>query len=96
MKPFATVIASIVLMGTAFSASAATHAEQAAQLCKSEALEQLGSPEQPVRVRFKSVSGPRKAPVVTLKVFPAGGDSYRAICEADPRAGEVRSLTVIQ
>lgn len=96
MKKFATAIAAAALLSAPFSASAATHAERAAQLCKSEALEQLSSPEQPVRVRFKSVSGPRKAPVVTLKVFPAGGDSYRAVCEADPRAEQVTSLRVIQ
>ncbi len=96
MNKFATFAVTAALMSAPFGASAATHSERVAQLCKSEALEQLSSPEQPVRVRFKSISGPRKSPIVTLKVFPAGGDSYRAVCEADARAGAVKSLVVIQ
>ncbi len=85
-----------LVSGAALNTQAATSSERAAQLCKAEALAQFGSAEQPVRVKFKGISGHRKSPVVTLKVLPAGADSYRAVCEADAKNGVVTNLNVIQ
>lgn len=97
MKSIAKIVTATVLLSvSALSANAATSAERAAQLCKSEALEQFSSPEQAVRVKFKSINGPRRAPVVTLKVFPAGADSYQAVCEADVRQQQITSMTVVR
>lgn len=83
-------------MTTALVLSANTHAGTGvgdmASICKQGALDKFSN-EQPSRVKFKGVSGPRSAKQVRLQVFPQDGAAFDAMCELNTKTGEIISLS---
>ncbi|MFT5033664.1 MAG: hypothetical protein ACI9OO_001599 [Bacteroidia bacterium] len=83
-------------MTTALILSANTHAgtgvSEMASICKQGALDTF-SKEQPTRVKFKGVSGPRSAKQVRLQVFRQDGGAFDATCELNTKTGEIISLS---
>lgn len=74
------------------SAHASRAANEMANICKAEAADQFSAVENPVRVKFKGLYGPRNATRVLLQVLPDEGDSFKAVCKMDSRTGEILSL----
>ncbi len=82
-------------MTTALVMSASTHAVTGvgdmASICKAGALDKFSN-DQPARVKFKGVSGPRSSKLVRLQVFPQDGNAFDATCELNTKTGEIIAL----
>lgn len=96
MKNRQSVLISIVLLlvvslgvGQAYAGSYVT---RASELCKAEAASKYGSERDPVRLKFKGVTGNQVNPRVALQVLPRKSDAFKVYCEVDGRAWQVKAI----
>lgn len=89
LKLTATITTALLI---AAPATAGTGVAEMASICKTGALTEFAA-DQPTRVKFKGVSGPRSAKQVRLQVFPQDGGAFDATCELNTKTGEILSLT---
>ncbi|WP_372749985.1 hypothetical protein [Litorivivens sp.] len=89
LKLTATITTSILLSAPAM---AGTGVSEMASICKAGALSEFAK-EEPTRVKFKGVSGPRSAKQVRLQIFPQAGGTFDATCELNTKTGEILALT---
>lgn len=71
---------------------AGSYVNRASELCKAEATNKYGSESDPVRLKFKGITGNQVNPRVVLQVLPRKSDSFKVYCEVDGRAWLVKAI----